>query len=163
MFLAKRERVISASVPKIGLMLRTLEWVLNFLVFHRQISIVLQGCIYDNHAAMEQMTQEEAYIFCNNIDSRARLMEIHYEEEMQYLKAITDREGAYAFWLGGTDLGFEGLWIWENSREPVGDFVWADGQPDDGITHNCMAWGTGDVAFDNPCTYKYYPLCQIPI
>ena len=37
------------------------------------------------------MTQDEAYEFCYNLDQRARLLEIHNEEEMLFLKAMTGR------------------------------------------------------------------------
>ena len=115
------------------------------------------------------MVQDEAYTFCNKLDSRARLMEIHLEEQMEYLRAIIDSEGEYYFWLGGTDRGLEGSWIWENSREPVADFVWYGDNPYLGIDGNCMYWyypggATGpSAAGDCHCLIERYPLCQIPL
>ena len=112
------------------------------------------------------MTQEEAYKFCYNLDSRARLLEIHNEEELDYLRVLMNHEGNYFYWLGGTDRGHEGTWIWENSMEPVADFVWNQGEPNGGINGNCMQWyyGGGGVVGDTRCDYSgVHPLCQIPL
>ena len=112
--------------------------------------------------------QDDAYVFCKRLDSRARLMEIHLEEEMDYLRVIIDREGGdgdYLFWLGGTDRGLEGSWIWENSRVAVSEFVWIDNEPNNGIDGNCLYWRYDfNGGADAPCTHatSRYPLCQIP-
>ena len=75
--------------------------------------------------------------------------------------------GSTLFWLGGTDIGHEGTWIWESSVEPVDDFVWDENEPGSGITYNCMAWyrkDSVDKAIDYDCDHSFfYPLCQIPI
>ena len=53
------------------------------------ISLYLsKGCIFNNHT-VGTMTQIEAYKFCYLLDNRARLLEIHNEEEMIYIKALT--------------------------------------------------------------------------
>ena len=82
----------------------------------------------------------------------------------QTLNPVSDHEGAYVFWLGGTDLGNEGSWIWLGSREPVPDFAFFDGQPSEGINANWMGWWpTRDGGGDDACDRTFYPLCQIPI
>ena len=71
------------------------------------------------------------------------------------------------FWLGGTDLGHEGTWIWISSIQPVEDFVWykdALGEPHESVNDNCMAWYRNrgfDKARNYPCSDSHYPLCQI--
>ena len=71
------------------------------------------------------------------------------------------------FWLGGTDLGHEGTWIWISSMQPVEDFVWykdALGEPHESVNDNCMAWYRNrgfDKARNYPCSDSHYPLCQI--
>ena len=80
---------------------------------------------------------------------------------------LLGRESQNAFfWLGGTDIGHEGTWIWESSVEPVADFVWYESQPNDRISENCMGWHRydgHDKAHDLDCDGSWYPLCQIPI
>merc|ERR1712136_381884 len=82
------------------------------------------GCLFTNHTwAPGGMTQDEAYIFCYDLDPRARLLEIHNEDDMQFLDVLIDQENAVGsrMWVGGTDRGHEGTWYWESSREPVED------------------------------------------
>ena len=115
------------------------------------------------------MMQDEAYVYCKNLDSRARLVELHNVEDMEYLKAIIEG-GEFSpvyFWLGGSDRGLEGFWTWENTKEIVAEFVWSTehNQPNEGFKGNCMYWHFDyDSAADWSCTSpSLYPLCQIPI
>merc|ERR1719300_1162675 len=117
------------------------------------------GCLFTNHTSSGTMSWQDAYIYCYNLDSRARLLEIYNEDDMIYITALLGRESQGAslyFWLGGTDIGHEGTWIWESSVEPVADFVWQDNEPGSGISYNCMGWfhydNDGyDKAYDLPC------------
>merc|ERR1719342_1889091 len=125
------------------------------------------GCLFTNHTSSGAMSWQDAYIYCYNLDSRARLLEIYNEDDMIYITALLGRESQNSFfWLGGTDIGHEGTWIWESSVEPVDDFVWYGNEPDNGISANCMIWyryNGYDKARDAICDNSYYPLCQIPI
>ena len=68
------------------------------------------------------------------------------------------------WWTGGHDIGFEGNWIWAKSRQPLGDFVWASGQPNGGIGQNCLDLYVEDFeGHDALCTETLYPICQLNI
>ncbi|XP_069943457.1 perlucin-like protein [Cherax quadricarinatus] len=67
------------------------------------------------------------------------------------------------FWMGGTDEGHEGYWVWisDNSAIPL-DWHWWPGQPDGGTNANYACIYTPDFYFhscDNDI--KIYALCQI--
>merc|ERR1719481_1199740 len=100
------------------------------------------GCLFTNHTSSGSMSWQDAYIYCYNLDSRARLLEIYNEDDMIYITALLGQEyqGSIYFWLGGTDIGHEGTWIWESSMEAVADFVWEENHPREAITLNCMYW-----------------------
>ena len=58
-------------------------------------------------------------------------------------------EGSYSYWIGGTDQGREGDWYWANSLEPVKEFVWHTGEPNNGNAYNCMIYSASyDSAID---------------
>ena len=112
------------------------------------------------------MVQDEAYEFCYKLDTRARLLELHNEEQKEYLNLLLNHEGVKYYWLGGTDKGHEGHWIWENSIKPIEEFVWYQGEPNGGINSNYMLWSfnSGGAVGDVPWDYaNVHPLCQIPI
>jgi len=131
------------------------------------------GCLWTNHTMAGEMTQEEAYAYCYNLDPRAKLLEIYDENDLMFLTALLNEEFPDPinfnanFWLGGTDLGHEGTWIWISSMQPVEDFVWykdALGEPHESVNDNCMAWYRNlgfDKARNYPCSDSHYPLCQI--
>ena len=72
-------------------------------------------------------------------------------------------------WLGGTDEGHEGVWLWEDGSPIVFTF-WAASQPDNGKERwpykmgpeNCMV--VNDIYSylwsDSPCSLKQVSVCQ---
>ena len=121
------------------------------------------------------MTKEEAGLYCADLDSDARLMEVHTEQQLTNLRRfigfltfkklmeryiILDNEGDFKYWLGATDSDQEGVWIWEDSLTPVDDFIWGDRVDSD--DNNCMYLDESHLqAHDLPCLSTLYPLCQI--
>ena len=68
----------------------------------------------------------------------------------------------YSFWVGATDEGREGDWFWTGSLEPVSDFVWYPGQPEDLTYENCMVWRAAHLlGADYECDNHAFPACQI--
>merc|ERR1712025_1367353 len=121
------------------------------------------GCIYldDNAQGFIQMNYFEAYEFCWNLD--AVLIEIRSEQQLAFLDQILSLYpySSYPFWIGATDLFHEGQWTWTSSGKTVGSFIWDIGQPEGGISHNCANLNRfSHTAFDNPCEWNLYPLCQ---
>merc|ERR1712126_712121 len=122
------------------------------------------GCIFINTSSHNAVSWDDAYTFCNNLDPRARLTEIHTQEQLDFLNIMLTHEGNNYYWLGGTDQGREGDWYWANTLEPVKEFVWHSGEPNSGNTFNCMKYYHNyDSAADYPCENTQYPLCQIPM
>merc|ERR1719403_753368 len=43
------------------------------------------GCLWTNHTMTGEMSQEEAYAYCYNLDPRAKLLEIYDENDIMVL------------------------------------------------------------------------------
>merc|ERR1712147_268231 len=128
-------------------------------------SFMEMGCLFFNSTA--GMTWEEAYISCKKY-SNATLVEIQSEVQMGFLQmeldVIDNAMGAkHRWWTAGTDVGREGQWYWATTLTEVGDFVWLTGQPNNGITANCLYLhpSYGYEGLDEPCINKWYPVCQL--
>ena len=111
------------------------------------------------------MTLEEADQYCQGVEN-ATLLEIHTQEQLDFFKmerfVIEGMDERRSWWLGGTDRGREGDWIWMKSLRPVPDFVWWQTQPNGGLSENCM-YTTVDAGisfWDIACDETHYPVCQ---
>ena len=124
---------------------------------------VILGCFYFNSSA--KMTLEEADQYCQGVEN-ATLMEIHSQEQKDFFvmeRDVIEAEGGRkTWWLGATDRGREGDWIWMKSLKPVGDFVWWRNQPNGGLAENCMytTVDSGIGFWDIACDEEYYAVCQ---
>ncbi|KAF4532094.1 hypothetical protein B566_EDAN006188, partial [Ephemera danica] len=86
-----------------------------------------------------KVTWEEARQFCNsngmtmaNIESDQENRLVHEFVKKQYERRF------WGFWLGATDAGHEGNWVWEGTQHPLGYVNWDDDQPGGGVTENCL-------------------------
>ena len=81
------------------------------------------------------------------------------------MKPVNIQGHKFRWWTGGNDIESEGNWTWAKSKQRVGDFVWESGQPNAGISDNCLylhySWSY--KGGDEPCTYMKYPICQVNI
>merc|ERR1711970_79424 len=90
------------------------------------------------------------------------------EEQVNLLTSIAQIEdisqGVDSWWLGLSDLGHEGRWIWQHSLGEVGYTNWEPYSPGvNDIEHNCVIMGEADLFkwSDQQCLiYKAWPLCQ---
>ena len=111
------------------------------------------------------MTLEEADQYCQGVEN-ATLLEIHSQEQKDFFvmeRDVIEAEGGRkTWWLGATDRGREGDWIWMKSLKPVGDFVWWQTQPNGGLAENCMytTVDSGIGFWDIACDETYYAVCQ---
>ncbi|XP_050090739.1 ladderlectin-like [Anopheles aquasalis] len=71
------------------------------------------------------------------------------------------------WWIGGTDLGQEGSWIWFSTELPVGYQTgytnWYTGEPNNyGGNENCLDIGRKDAVgwFDANCEWKQKFVCE---
>ena len=123
----------------------------------------------------------DAISFCEN--RNMQLIEIksqgQWELVVNKLKSISEnvewtewgQTGLYykGWWGGATDEAEEGTWVWTQSGKPVGNFTWAEDQPDNhgnggedyfGII-NWKEWNHNDFeGSDLPGRFRLYPLCQ---
>jgi len=85
------------------------------------------------------MNWKDAYYHCKSM--RGKLVEIDSEEENTALVDEINRKGYTRrnmnFWIGLTDLGFEGNWWLASSGLKPSYLNWHDGQPNGGKTENC--------------------------
>ena len=121
------------------------------------------GCLLFNTTT--GYSWEDAYSYCQQENST--LLEIQFQEQFYfltvYLDSLGDNEGVgYNWWVGGTDLGKEGRWIWLGSLSPVPEFLWQSGYPRNDSKLNCLmfedAWNY--AGYDYRCRYHAMPICQ---
>ena len=111
----------------------------------------------------ESGTFQDANTFCYN--NSAHLVEILTESQMDFmvmeLQLLETLLGPRFYWGGGTDWNSEGRWYWANSLIPIEDFVWAEGEPNDGIRANYLTfWPARGYYMADELTHILYPLCQ---
>ena len=78
------------------------------------------------------------------------------------VKVIDGLIGDHVWWTAGSDMGFEGNWVWMRSLTLVTEWVWAAGAPNDGLNANCMQLNPNfDYGgYDAPCDDYSQPICQ---
>ena len=132
-------------------------------------SFIDMGCLFFNNTAA--VTWEEANVICHKY-SNSSLVEIHSEMQMNFLKMELDEiasaeDVSRLWWTAGTDIGFEGQWIWITSLTKVEDYVWHPGHPrpnlDNSISiSNCLSLRPRDYdGHDIGCENRDNPICQL--
>jgi len=96
------------------------------------------GCIlFNSDSSKMNLTWVQAQTECELIDGF--LVEIYGEKEQKFLRTQIDfletLVGRHSYWIGATDFGKDGDWMWITSRNPVNYSSWEDGRPND-IPHN---------------------------
>lgn len=125
------------------------------------------GCfLFELERKLDMM---EAQVYCeNNGAFLPEMIDDELEEILvEYAIQIGD-EDSVIFWLGGTDLGHEGDWIWQHSDTKTTEFFWADEQPNASTTFNCLTltaeYGSELGWYDTKCEgWTYSTICQKPI
>ena len=125
------------------------------------------GCLLFDYNTTR--TWNEAQEYCQGRE--AWLVEIFSDEQQEYLEekayeieGITGRQEG--LWIGATDVGSEGVWLWTHSNKVVEFTAWAEGQPT-GIGSNgevenyaLLSWGFGYKWNDITYANMYYTICQ---
>merc|ERR1711962_1673676 len=77
------------------------------------------------------LTWFEAMVACEK--EGGYLAEPKTKRQMEFLKGLVELEdefyGGREWWLGLSDTGHEGTWVWTHSYEEVSETSWAPGQP----------------------------------
>jgi len=121
-------------------------------------------CFLFNNA--QRLSWMNSQLYCQSLGGH--LAEPITEDWTNLLTSIakieTDVLGVEAWWLGLSDLGHEGRWIWQNALQEADFTNWADGSPiDSGIENNCVSMrAENDLRWnDEPCTNsRASPICE---
>jgi len=114
----------------------------------------------------EKMNWIEAQLYCQSIGGH--LAETLTEDWSNLLTSIAGIEsevlGVEYWWLGLSDLGHEGRWVWQNAIEEAEYTNWAEGFPSNGdVERNCVAMSAeNDLKWsDYACNdLEASPICQ---
>ncbi|XP_070550920.1 uncharacterized protein [Ptychodera flava] len=91
------------------------------------------------------------------------LITIDSEAEWNYtLGYIRYRYYTRDYWVGLTDIGVEGTWVWENGgKEPTGTYHWLAGAPDNsGGSEHCARLDRYNGYQDASCDGAIYYICE---
>ncbi|XP_041665724.1 ladderlectin-like [Cheilinus undulatus] len=95
-------------------------------------------------------------------EQRSGLVSIHSMEEQNFVTALIRRfdpsEGST--WIGLTDIGIDGYWIWSNGKRVTFTF-WRDGEPNGHEYENCAVtnYKSSPRWSDISCTYTHPSVC----
>ena len=128
------------------------------------------GCVYIANLTVA-MNYSLSVEFCEKIGSR--LIEVHTNEQMDFVKNMLKPYGSKVWWGGATYSEAKKNWYWTDSGTLVADFVWAPGMPrnngsrtikDGYICFNGLNGYQADFkawdCYDGPGTLVPFPLCQ---
>merc|ERR1711892_433748 len=130
------------------------------------------GCFYfDNSRPDRHLTWVEAMDVCDNMGGY--LAEIQTQEQADFIASIAMVEesltGVSSWWLGLTDMGHEGRWMWGHSSTDSGFTDWAPTRPNSD-PHNqddCVYISSSDNFLwrDVSCYEKTAaaPICQMDL
>ncbi|XP_058065632.1 chymotrypsinogen B-like [Anopheles bellator] len=109
----------------------------------------------------------EAWRLCQGVGHRLATITNAEDSRLiaEAIKASSNSKGPW--WVGGTDLGNEGMFVWISTNQPVGYgtgyFDYSAGQPDNaGGRENCLEIGRwGGVGWnDVPCDWNQRYICE---
>ena len=122
------------------------------------------GCLLFNSTI--DYTWEDASVYCQG-EENATLVEIWTETQLDFIRMELGLLGVVEtpkkWWTAGTDVGREGKWNWAVSTAAVGEFIWADSQPNGGTNQNCIhlcASCDDYKGADYDCSLRFPPICQ---
>lgn len=109
----------------------------------------------------EEVSWDVAQTKCMADD--AKLVEIESYEEDNFVRALAT-ELTTTVWLGGTDVGTEGRWVWQSSRFPFTYSAWntAKGQPNNYNDQDCLClYRPYNLTWcDEKCETRYQYICE---
>ncbi|EDS31180.1 galactose-specific C-type lectin [Culex quinquefasciatus] len=110
----------------------------------------------------------EAVEYCNRLGMRPAILDTPAKHDEAVREAqLTGKQasGFFGLWLGATDLGRIGTYVWQPTGSRVGWVKWRPGEPTGGPEHcmNLYYWPSQGFQWtvnDAPCDTKLYALCQ---
>jgi len=117
------------------------------------------------------LTWHEAMAFCENVTD-STLASITSANTLRGVYEYVKKFGLTgSYWLGGSDLAFEGDWVWmDDTRIDRGTPFWAlhqgllgwSHEPSGGEAENCLALDENRQYYfnDASCDLMFHPVCQ---
>ncbi|XP_052692583.1 perlucin-like protein [Crassostrea angulata] len=109
----------------------------------------------------EEVTWNYAQIICMKED--AKLVEIESNAEDLFVRGLAMKL-TKTVWLGGTDVGTEGRWVWDSDRSPFTYSAWnrATGQPNNYNNQDCLSlYRPYNLTWcDEKCETRYQYICE---
>lgn len=131
------------------------------------LASVSQEVAYGDHDylfVMSPKTWLEAQTYCATYDggSGYHLVTINDAGEEAFLNtAESNRSLTSSWWIGYTDAGIEGFWIWDNGTSTFSN--WAPGEPNGLEKYSDCAIDRSNATDqwnDVPCTNTYFFVCE---
>ena len=125
--------------------------------------------LFNNHCyhyITNPQSSDNALKTCKSKDSY--LVEITSDSEMEFVAGLS--QGSFLVWIGATDAeqGYEGTYVYRDSKSPVPEKLWGDGQPRNLVSSmtNCVVMYMKDSHAELqscPCGwFKLYFVCEKP-
>ncbi|XP_060067993.1 perlucin-like protein [Ylistrum balloti] len=110
-------------------------------------------------------TWGEAFATCLALHSNLAVITSADEQNflISELKHIHRHDASHVlYWIDGTDLEVENVWKWAQTGEELTYINWADGEPNNALSGNCMnLYGAGGFKMaDDDCDIHLYYICQ---
>ncbi|XP_035786836.1 perlucin-like [Anopheles albimanus] len=132
---------------------------------------LLSGCEYPRTKRYLPQTQKvsffEAWRQCLTLGLRLAIVTSSADSELIKEAINATNTTTEPWWIGGTDLGLEGSFLWISTELPVGHRTgytnWYAGEPNNfGGNENCMEIGrrTNVGWIDVPCDWKQKFVCE---
>eukprot|EP00090_Calanus_glacialis_P022791 TRINITY_DN35102_c0_g1_i1.p1 TRINITY_DN35102_c0_g1~~TRINITY_DN35102_c0_g1_i1.p1 ORF type:complete len:160 (+),score=38.34 TRINITY_DN35102_c0_g1_i1:1-480(+) len=122
------------------------------------------GCVQFNGTTA--LTWDNAQEFCHT-QEESNLVEIFNQDQQDFLKLMAEQLEIFTgdkrhWWIGATDVAYEGRWIWPHKLETVDYAAWYGAEPNSGPTNNyaIMNYGADFMWTDQTEVSTYYPICQ---
>ncbi|XP_033759003.1 perlucin-like protein [Pecten maximus] len=92
-----------------------------------------------------------------------KLAEPVEEDSYQFLSSVSKNETSYhrPFFLGGSDMFVEGIWMWSTTKSLISKIHWVPGGPHDSVNdEDCLTLIEGSLN-DVTCTSNNWFICEL--
>ncbi|XP_039449697.1 perlucin-like protein [Culex pipiens pallens] len=142
-----------------------MQFVFKILMVLAVVNLVACSSKGKYVAMTEKKTFLEAWRACQFFGLQLASVRTKAENELLRNLVVQPEHSASTFWLAGTDLGWEGRWIWITNNSPLVIFSnWAFGNPDNSNNQDCMIVGSNandpTMWDDVQCTDKHKYICE---
>ncbi|XP_064107260.1 perlucin-like protein [Macrobrachium nipponense] len=132
--------------------------------------VEIQGSCFRFHQDVA-MPWQDAVIFCQDVGAHLAIV-VDSDAHRSFYEYILTYGLSGTYWLGGSDLAYEGDWKWakDESRIPRGTPFWAlhssilgwTHEPTGGSAENCLGLDSARKYYFNDldCNLIHHPICM---